>query len=50
MGMMRLFLTDEKGFITEAPTSNVFLVNQDDVFLTAPEDRGSLWDYKKKYS
>ncbi len=35
---MRLFLQTEEGFITEAPTSNVFIVNQDDCLLTAPED------------
>ena len=37
-GYDEIILTDESGFITEAPTSNVFLVNQDDVLLTAPEE------------
>ncbi len=37
-GYDEIILTDENGFITEAPTSNVFLVNQDDVLLTAPEE------------
>jgi branched-chain amino acid aminotransferase len=37
-GYDEIILTDEDGFITEAPTSNVFLVNQDDVLLTAPEE------------
>ena len=32
-----IILTDEDGFITEAPTSNVFLVNNDGALLTAPE-------------
>ena len=37
-GYDEIILTDEEGFITEAPTSNVFIVNQDDCLLTAPED------------
>lgn len=37
-GYDEIIFTDEDGFITEAPTSNVFLVNQDDVLLTAPEE------------
>jgi len=37
-GYDEIILTDEDGFITEAPTSNVFLVNQDDILLTAPEE------------
>ena len=36
-GYDEIILTDEDGFITEAPTSNVFLVNNDDTLLTAPE-------------
>ena len=36
-GYDEIILTDEDGFITEAPTSNVFLVNNDGVLLTAPE-------------
>lgn len=37
-GYDEIILTDEDGFITEAPTSNVFLVNEDNVLLTAPEE------------
>ena len=37
-GYDEIILTDEEGFITEAPTSNVFIVNKDDCLLTAPED------------
>ena len=36
-GYDEIILTDEDGFITEAPTSNVFLVNNDGALLTAPE-------------
>ena len=36
-GYDEIILTDENGFITEAPTSNVFLVNNDGDLLTAPE-------------
>ena len=36
-GYDEIILTDEDGFITEAPTSNVFLVNNDGDLLTAPE-------------
>jgi len=36
-GYDEIILTDENGFITEAPTSNVFLVNNDGALLTAPE-------------
>ena len=35
-GYDEIILTDEDGFITEAPTSNVFLVNNDGALLTAP--------------
>jgi len=37
-GYDEIIFTNEEGFITEAPTSNVFIVNQDDCLLTAPED------------
>ena len=37
-GYDEIILTDEEGFITEAPTYNVFIVNQDDCLLTATED------------
>ena len=37
-GYDEIILTDEKGFITEAPTSNVFLVNHEGSLLTAHED------------
>ena len=37
-GYDEIILTDEGGYITEAPTSNVFIVNSDDVLLTAPEE------------
>ena len=37
-GYDEIILTDEKGFITEAPTSNVFVVNQQGSLLTAHED------------
>ena len=37
-GYDEIILTDENGFITEAPTSNVFLVSEDNVLLTAPEE------------
>ena len=36
-GYDEIILTDEDGFITEAPTSNVFLVNNDGALITAPE-------------
>ena len=36
-GYDEIILTDEDGFITEAPTSNVFLVNNDGALLTAPK-------------
>jgi len=36
-GYDEIILTDDDGFITEAPTSNVFLVDNDDTLLTAPE-------------
>ena len=36
-GYDEIILTDENGFITEAPTSNVFLGNNDGDLLTAPE-------------
>ncbi len=36
-GYDEIIFTDENGFITEAPTSNVFLVNNDGDLLTAPE-------------
>ena len=36
-GYDEIILTDEDGFITEAPTSNVFLVNNDVALITAPE-------------
>lgn len=36
-GYDEIILTDEEGYITEAPTSNVFIVNRDNVLLTAPE-------------
>ena len=36
-GYDEIIFTDEKGYITEAPTSNVFIINQDNVLLTAPE-------------
>jgi len=37
-GYDEIILTDEEGYITEAPTSNVFIVNKDGCLLTAPED------------
>jgi len=37
-GYDEIILTDEEGFITEAPTSNVFIVNKDNSLLTAHED------------
>ena len=37
-GYDEIILTDEEGFITEAPTSNVFIVNQEGCLLTAHED------------
>ena len=37
-GYDEIILTDEEGYITEAPTSNVFIVNNDNVLLTAPEE------------
>ena len=37
VGYYEIILTDEDGFITEAPTSNVFLVNNDGALITAPE-------------
>ena len=36
-GYDEIIFTDEKGYITEAPTSNVFIINQENVLLTAPE-------------
>ena len=36
-GYDEIILTDEDGFVTEATTSNVFLVNNSGVLLTAPE-------------
>jgi branched-chain amino acid aminotransferase len=38
-GYDEIILTDEEGYITEAPTSNVFIVNKDGCLLTAPEDQ-----------
>ena len=38
-GYYEIILTDEEGYITEAPTSNVFIVNKDGCLLTAPEDQ-----------
>jgi len=38
-GYDEIILTDEGGYITEAPTSNVFIVNKDGCLLTAPEDQ-----------
>ena len=37
-GYDEIILTDEDGFITEAPTSNVFLIDKYDTLLTAPEE------------
>ena len=37
-GYDEIILTDEEGYITEAPTSNVFIVNQKGCLLTAHED------------
>ena len=37
-GYDEIILTDEEGYITEAPTSNVFIVSNDNVLLTAPEE------------
>jgi len=37
-GYDEIIFTDEEGYITEAPTSNVFIVNRDNVLLTAPEE------------
>ena len=37
-GYDEIILTDEEGYITEAPTSNVFIVSSDNVLLTAPEE------------
>lgn len=37
-GYDEIILTDDEGYITEAPTSNVFIVNKDGCLLTAPED------------
>ena len=36
-GYDEIIFTDENGFITEAPTSNVFIVNNNGTLLTAPE-------------
>ena len=36
-GYDEIIFTDEEGYITEAPTSNVFIINQENVLLTAPE-------------
>ena len=37
-GYDEIILTDSKGYVTEAPTSNVFIVSQDGVLMTAQED------------
>jgi branched-chain amino acid aminotransferase len=36
-GYDEIILTDNEGYITEAPTSNVFIINKDGCLLTAPE-------------
>ena len=38
-GYDEIILTDNKGYVTEAPTSNVFIVSQDGVLMTAQEDQ-----------
>ena len=38
-GYDEIILTDSEGYVTEAPTSNVFIVNQDGVLMTADEDQ-----------
>ena len=37
-GYDEIILTDSEDYVTEAPTSNVFIVNQDGVLMTAHED------------
>ena len=37
-GYDEIIFTDENGFITEATTSNIFIVNKDDILLTAHKD------------
>ncbi|MDC0474331.1 aminotransferase class IV [Hyphomicrobiales bacterium] len=37
-GYDEIIFTDEEGYITEASTSNVFIVSSDNVLLTAPEE------------
>ena len=37
-GYDEIILTDSKGYVTEAPTSNVFIVSQDGILMTAQED------------
>ena len=37
-GYDEIILTDNKGYVTEAPTSNVFMVSQDGVLMTAQEE------------
>ena len=37
-GYDEIILTDNEGYVTEAPTSNVFMVSQDGVLMTAQED------------
>ena len=38
-GYDEIILTDSEDYVTEAPTSNVFIVNQDGVLMTAHEDQ-----------
>ena len=37
-GYDEIILTDSEGYVTEAPTSNVFIVNSEGVLMTAHED------------